>query len=309
MNNIKETLTNDLKKYFYNFFTNKILNNLCNKYNLNYNEVINYLKNELLFMNQPCYNINNDLSIICNNYNIKSKIKYKTEDFGKKFEMAICLLYNIEYDGIYKYELNEASILKNRISKLKDIIPYKLKHIASGGCPHDFEIFTSETNCIKYLSAKTCKLGINNSKKNGKIAPQIIGQASKKKFCEYFCEYLNIDKNYNIEQIKELIILNIDCLLHHYTINTFISPIIYYNETRDILYFIKINKEIYWNKENITFTHIIKNKKWNESSSVKINNNSIGEFQIHNNRDNIKFRWNFENLLKVYKNHFDISIL
>ena len=39
-----------------------------------------------------------------------------------------------------------------------------------------------------------------------------------------------------------------------------------------------------------------KNKKWNESSSIKINNITIGEFQIHNKRDGIKFRWCFEKL-------------
>ncbi len=37
---------------------------------------------------------------------------------------------------------------------------------------------------------------------------------------------------------------------------------------------------------------------WNESTSISINNNTIGEFQIHKNRDCIKFRWFFEKLLK-----------
>ena len=334
-NIIKNSLKKEVFDYIIHKFTLKLVNILSIRENFDKNDALNYLKNEVFINNDlsndlsnDLYNdLSNDLSNICDNYNIKSKPKYKTEDFGKKFEMALCLLYDINYDGKYKYDLNEANLLKNRIIKLKDIIPYKLKHIASGGSPHDFKILNNdlsnnedslnntncETNCYticnnNYLSAKTCKKGKNTLKngKNGKVCPQIIGQPSKKKFCEYFNKYLNIDVNYNTEEIKNFIIVNIDTLLYHYTIKTFISPIIYYNETRDILYYIKLNEKIIWNKDDIKFT---RNKNWNESSSIKINNITIGEFQIHNNRDNIKFRWNFENLLKIHKDYFDISLL
>ena len=37
------------------------------------------------------------------------KKKVVTEDLGKIFEMGICLLYEIEYDGKYKYSLEEAN--------------------------------------------------------------------------------------------------------------------------------------------------------------------------------------------------------
>ena len=54
-----------------------------------------------------------------NNKDIVKKIV--TEDLGKIFEMAICLLYEIEYDGKYKYGLEEAIIIKNKLHKLKNI--------------------------------------------------------------------------------------------------------------------------------------------------------------------------------------------
>ena len=34
--------------------------------------------------------------------------KIKTEDTGIIFEKSICMLYNIEYDGKYKYSIDEA---------------------------------------------------------------------------------------------------------------------------------------------------------------------------------------------------------
>ena len=55
------------------------------------------------------------------------------------------------------------------------------------------------------------------------------------------------------------------------------------------------------NKENISFTKTLNN--WNESNTVKYNNNgkliSIAEFQAHSNRGSFKFRFNIKNILKI----------
>ena len=56
-----------------------------------------------------------------------------TEDLGKMFEMAICILYGIKYDGKYKYSIEEAIILSNRITKLREILPYNICHTAKNG--------------------------------------------------------------------------------------------------------------------------------------------------------------------------------
>ena len=51
--------------------------------------------------------------------------------------------------------------------------------------------------------------------------------------------------------------------------------------------------------------HLVENsifnllEDWNESNTVKYNNISIGEFQVHNNRQCYKFRFNFKNLIKI----------
>jgi hypothetical protein len=77
-----------------------------------------------------------------------------TEDLGKMFEMAICLLYEIEYNGKYKYSLEKATVIKDKIYKLKTIFPYKLTHIAKNGNKYDF---VSVEDDKLYLSAKTTK--------------------------------------------------------------------------------------------------------------------------------------------------------
>ena len=234
---------------------------------------------------------------MCDNVNINiiSPKQIITEDLGKMFEMAICLSYEVEYDGKYKYSIEEANIIKERIYKLKDVFPYKIKHIAKNGNKYDFVSLENEDI---HLSAKT-------TKRDGKVCPQVIGQPSKKKFCEFF----RIDLQYNLEQIKEYIQHNVNALLNIYALNTFDCPVVYYNKHKNLLLFIKLKENINWTNCNITFSHVIKNKKWNESSCIIINNNTIGEFQIHNHRNCIKFRWSFEKMLNLFKDNFEIIYL
>ena len=219
--------------------------------------------------------------------------KVLTEDLGKIFEMAICLYYEIDYDGHYKYSLQEAQILKNKLSNLKSVFPYAIKHCAKGGSKYDFECIDDPTI---HLSAKT-------TKKDGKVCPQVIGQPSRKKFCEFF----DLDvHNVSLEQIKLYIINNIAHMLTVYCTHTFDCPLLYYNKHSNLLAFIVYKEHINWSNSTIQFSHNIKNKLWNESSSISINGVTIGEFQVHNNRDCIKFRWCFEKLLAMFGRHFTI---
>ena len=219
--------------------------------------------------------------------------KVLTEDLGKIFEMAICLYYEIDYDGHYKYSLQEAQVLKNKLSNLKSVFPYNIKHCAKGGSKYDFECIDDPTI---HLSAKT-------TKKDGKVCPQVIGQPSRKKFCEFF----DLDVNSaSLEQIKLYIINNIAHMLTIYCMHTFDCPLLYYNRHSNNLAFIVYKEQITWSNYAIQFSHNIKNKLWNESSSISINGITIGEFQVHNNRDCIKFRWCFEKLLSMFGRHFTI---
>ena len=59
---------------------------------------------------------------------------------------------------------------------------------------------------------ETIKLSAKTTKKDGKVCPQVIGQPSKKKFCEFF----NVDINFTLEQIKEYIEVNVDKMLNIY---------------------------------------------------------------------------------------------
>ena len=238
---------------------------------------------------------------------IKDKDKEPNEQLGKMFEMAICLLYDIPYDGGYKYisDANKENTekMKDRIVKLLELFPM-CKHSAKCGSPYDY---TAVENSELHLSAKT-------TQKDGKICPQVIGQPSRKKFCEYF--KLEIDKSV-VEingLIKQYIQDNIFELLKEYFSHTFDCPMIYYNKKADVVQFITVNQQIDWSTiSSLSFSHIKKNKMWNESSCICIEKNgkliTLGEFQVHNHRDCIKFRWCFKVLLVEFSEYFNITTI
>ena len=202
-----------------------------------------------------------------------NKPKVVTEDLGKIFEMAICLLYDTPYVGKYKYSMDDAEKLKDKIKEMKTIFPQNITHTAEKGARYDFTWSNSEG---LYLSAKS-------TKKGDKVCPQVIGQPSKKKFCQHF----GLDNSITINEIKTYIQENIRNMLQKYFEYTYDCPIIYYNQHKNLILFVKKINDIHWNGFEIEFSHIKKDKEWNESTTISIQDVSIGEFQVHNHRDNI----------------------
>jgi hypothetical protein len=237
--------------------------------------------------------INNIYDLFISNVFIKPK-KLETEVRGKEFEMAVCMFYNTKYIGKFKYNMNNANKLKNYLVKLKlDTLFPSCYHSGSKGGRYDFS-----TNDNLHLSVKT-------TKKDGMIAPQVIGQPSPYKFCNL----LNIQFT-NILNLKEYIQNNIDTIIFDIEKYTYDCPILYYNEYSKSIKFIKKIKNIKWNLLDKYWS--CDWTKWNNSSSLKIKINNIDirilEFQFHSkSRTNMAIRWSFENILKYFNDHFEIK--
>ena len=115
------------------------------------------------------------------------------------------------------------------------------------------------------------------------------------------------------EDIKKFIFDNIKDILIIY-INAYYTSdlILYVKKPKNKDYFITIYDKINFDKKKIEhceFTFTKKPENWNESSTVKIKYNnkeySIGEFQIHNHRDNVKFRFNRNNFHNLMDNIYN----
>jgi hypothetical protein len=222
----------------------------------------------------------------------------KTEDTGKIFEMAICLSYNIEYDGKFKYDINKAKELSKRLVKLPNIFP-KCYHSARKGARYDF---TAIDNKNQYLSAKSTK-----KTGDGRVAPSVIGQATPEKFCNL----LNI-KYTSVRILKQYIQENINLILPELVKYTFDSDTIYFNEKKNTIQYISLKEEINWNEYKYEWTCDWHN--WKNSSTLKIlidtKKTSLLEVQFHShNRKNMVIRWFYDTFLELFKNNLNIEIL
>jgi len=223
----------------------------------------------------------------------KKNMVLQTEDTGKIFEMAICLAFGIEYDGKYKYNIEDPEKLKERLYKLKELFPV-CTHTAKKGARYDY---TSIDDDNQHLSAKTTKKGL------GKVAPQVIGQSQPKKFCDI----INIEYTNKLD-LKKYIQTNIVKILPFLIEYTFDCPNIYYNKGEDTIRFITLNTPIDWNKYQFIWT--CNWDKWNNSSTLKIRHEDkelpLVEFQFHTSRTNMAIRWVYENFLTIFKDNLSI---
>ena len=257
----------------------------------------------------------------CINATKKSEKKVKTEDLGQIFEYAICLSQKIPFDGNFKYSIEEATKLSERLEPLSTFSPHPLTHTAARGARYDF---TEEGSVPpKHLSAKTTKSN------NSKVAPQVIGQPKPKKFCDEISN--NNLSNFkipfvNIPTLKKDIQTKIIHILPYLIEYTFDSHIIYYNKESDSIKYIINNTlntiswgayKYYWTRPYASILEdnsTSEKKVWNSSSTFGIIKEekriSLLEFQFHSNgRSNMAIRWCFENFLNLFGEHLDITEL
>jgi hypothetical protein len=208
--------------------------------------------------------------------------------------MAICLAFDTQYDGKYKYSMTLPEKLKIRLSKLNDLFP-KCYHTAKRGSRYDF---TSLTDSTKHLSAKSTKKGV------GKVAPQVIGQSQPIKFCEL----VGIDYT-TIPNLKTYIQTNVNTILDILIEYTFDCPNIFYNQKNDTIRYITLIKPIDWLPYKFRWT--CNWNKWKNSSTLKIisegNEFALVEFQFHTKkRTNMAIRWCYETFLNIFKDNLNI---
>jgi hypothetical protein len=223
--------------------------------------------------------------------------KVKTEDTGKMFEKAICNALGIAYDGNYKYCQQMATTLaETGLSKLKDYVPSDLKHTARKRARYDF---TSASDNSKHLSAKSTKGGC------GKVAAQVIGQTSPRKFCEM----VGIPFDGDLAALKQQIQTQIVRILPHLVAHTFDCPTLYYNQGKSSIRYVELVTPIDWS--TYTYTWTCPFETWSNSSTLKIaiGGQEIGlvEFQFHTkSRSNMAIRWAYDNFLDIFKDHLRI---
>ena len=228
-------------------------------------------------------------------------VQETTETFGITAEAAICEYFNLKQPDSFRTRVSTTlkTKLKPVIREAFTIMPPAISHTGStqgtrgknSKCPYDFLL---EGNL--QLSVKTNK---------GKmVCPPDVGQPGAETCFEYFKEYLpSGSKTVTNDSFKKMVYDHIESLIPIYIDHLFESEWLLwiYQDGTDYKYK-AINKknirEYIWNKNKFSFTKPTI-EDWNESNTVKYNEISIGEFQVHKHRSCFKFRFNMPALLSI----------
>lgn len=217
------------------------------------------------------------------------------EECGMSVESIICKLNNIPFVGNTN-RLNNGFIndfetkIKHEFCKYMKILDIS-EYNGHRQNQSDFLLSNGKT-----LSVKT-----NYTNKGYKLCPQNIGQSTKKRFIQNF----NLPSESTIEQIRSFIENNKVYLLNRYIENLFCCDYLLWFgidiEKKTIESFLLKNDEITQiniHNKDVSLLRGNMVKEW-KSCRISYKNNVIGEYQIHTNRDCVKFRFHTKKLNKL----------
>ena len=259
-------------------------------------------------------------------------ITLQTEDTGKIFEKAICDAYGIPYDGPFQYSQTDVDKLTPRLKRLVTDNLFPLcKHTASKGARYDFTALAAEEDGkVRHLSAKS------NKKKGGKVAPQVVGQATPQKFWEEFLQFSNGSNESSSSPpvpdpatMKKYIQENITAIMPMLWRYTFDSPMVYYvRDTNQIRFIAPVifaeASQPHWSSFQYSWSRHY--DKWTNSTSLRVvvspecggggggggggKEETIMEFQFHTkSRQNMAIRWCIDKVLTLFAGHFKVTEL
>ena len=229
-----------------------------------------------------------------------------TETLGITAEKTICDIFNLSYPKNFfnRYSIQLQYILEDIIRNAFMYLPKPIEHSGSkkgirGGnskCSYDFLLYGNKT-----LSLKT-NVGT-------KVCPPEVGQPNDKT-CYLYFKHLIKEDYIDKEVFKKMVYEHIEEMLPIYTSHMFDSDYLLWifknrdnskllEEPYEFKIFEKnLGDNFIWHRDKIAFSKK-KIEEWNESNTVYYDGLSVGEFQIHNNRNCFKFRFNFGNLMKI----------
>lgn len=230
---------------------------------------------------------------------------YGTEQVGISAEVAIADLSNVTINPAYRNRSRPELInhIRPQLSQILGSIPTPETHIAEDQNPIDFLLLGGGTLSVK-----------SNMRDAGKAAPQNIGQPTASTFWSRLPHFVpsGIDVRTlsyadSAKLFKQVAQSKIVELLGEYWENLFdcdytihIFEVLDRDDNLSAAPKVKLYSKTAspnWQVSRITFTRNVAD--WNESCTVKYDGVSIGEFQVHNNRNCFKFRFNLSGLVQA----------
>lgn len=222
-----------------------------------------------------------------------------TETLGITAEKAVCDLFSLDFPEEYrdrcddKLERDMMSTIKQAFNELPKAISYEgNKQGIRGGNSKSSYDFVLEGN--KTLSLKTNMRDM--------VCPPEVGQPCRATAHEYF-KALTGEDHMDASIFKDLAFNKIEELITIYLDHLFDSDyLLRIKQTGPNTYCYQILGKEYATKAKFKrddFTFSQTRDSWNESNTLYCKGKKFGEFQIHKNRDSLKFRFQFDNMVQI----------
>jgi hypothetical protein len=230
--------------------------------------------------------------------------KFKAEIVSVSIEVAIADVFGIPISDNYKLRTNKqliemtARVVPDTFEKYN--IPNPVKHVVD------------RQNAIDFLLADGKSLSIKSDQKQpSKVVPQNIGQPTLDTYLEYFGKFSDVpipsDSEGQVTAFKHISCTKIDKILPLCWENLFRCDVLlyFYNFIKssskltiqpNVIAFDKMHPP-HWDKSKISFTQTP--ETWNESNTVKYCGVTIGDFQVHSDRNCCKFRFDMRGIIDI----------
>lgn len=196
------------------------------------------------------------------------------EKFGMSCELALCELFNLDH------KISESRTSRSSVELVKCILkdlPFTVSRHIGGSNKIDFMV-----------NNDTLSLSLKSNKKGYMVCPQVMGQKSKKGFCEYFEQEVM-----DVDSLKKWIYDNPKIIVSEAFKNLFCCDILLWISLKGdhCIYQKEKMSEVLsgLNLEELVWKRCLSD--WKESNVLKYNDQRVAEVQIHNNRDCVKVRF------------------
>jgi len=228
-----------------------------------------------------------------------------TEELGMTAEKVICDLsgidsLHIEHRANTELEKEIKPVMRDALEELPDIKESVGQEKGEKGG------LTKNRSDFKCENGETIE--VKTTKSSWKLCPHKCGQPGDETFDEYFGHLY--DGKINYEKAKKLVINKFHEMMPIYLENLFDNDYLLF------LYFTGKNRgyEIIekenlpdfdeWEEDDFSFTQTV--ESWNESCTIRYDGTSIGEFQLHSNRNCYKFRFQIKKLSRILEMEMDV---
>jgi adenine-specific DNA-methyltransferase len=235
-----------------------------------------------------------------------------TEQLGILVERTMCDIVDTPFNTKRNYDSLPQDITEDISTTIGPVLKkMKLKHVGNLNTKYDF---IDDTNTV---SVKTIMNG-------NKICPQNIGQCSLKRLREHLNRDFNVtDTDIDtLDKFKKYFLDNKMQMLQYYLENCFCcDTTIIYKFHKGLVYIITKTTDTPKFLTSCTTSTSKSLEDWNESNTIYTTPNtttdniitskklSLGEMQLHKNRDCVKFRFNIDTLIEmINKGHLNLKL-